>query len=124
MPQILGSRSVLAVCDLALSTKFYIDVLGFTKDAIQSEGWSFLSRDNFRVMLGECVGETPASELGNHSYFVHIAVEGLDQLYEEFRRNGATNMSRPEDKPWGLQEFRVQTPDGHRIVFGERLSKH
>jgi hypothetical protein len=26
------------------------------------------------------------------------------------------------DKPWGMREFAVVTPDGHRIVFGERLS--
>ncbi len=78
---------VLNVKDVEASTKFYTEVLGFKKDPIEADGWSFLSRDNFCVMLGECVGETPASELGNHSYFVHIRVEGLDQLYAEFLSN-------------------------------------
>jgi uncharacterized glyoxalase superfamily protein PhnB len=25
------------------------------------------------------------------------------------------------DKPWGMREFAIVTPDGHRIVFGEEL---
>ena len=36
--------------------------------ATSTDGWSFLSRDEFSVMLGECRDERPASELGDHSY--------------------------------------------------------
>ena len=122
MPRMLSSRSVLAVRDLRISTRFYVDTLGFQRDPIEAEGWSFLSRDGFRVMLGECVNETPASELGNHSYFAYVTVEGVDQLYEELRSRRAPKMSMPEDKPWGLREFDLQTPDGHRIVFGETIT--
>jgi len=25
------------------------------------------------------------------------------------------------DKPWGMREFGVRTPDGHRIMFGQEL---
>jgi hypothetical protein len=25
------------------------------------------------------------------------------------------------DKPWGMREFAIVTPDGHRIVFGEEM---
>jgi len=25
------------------------------------------------------------------------------------------------DKPWGMREFAIVTPDGHRIVFGETV---
>ncbi len=54
MAQIVNSRCVLAVRDLEVSTRYYMDVLGFRKDPISAEGWSFLTRDSFRVMLGEC----------------------------------------------------------------------
>jgi hypothetical protein len=27
------------------------------------------------------------------------------------------------DKPWGIREFSVVTPDGHRIGFGELIDK-
>jgi hypothetical protein len=32
---------------------------------------------------------------------------------------GAKILSTIADKPWGIREFSVETPDGHRIVFGQ-----
>jgi uncharacterized glyoxalase superfamily protein PhnB len=120
MHRIVDSRCVLAVRDLKESTRFYMDVLGFRRDfGDGSDGWSFLSRDNFKVMLGECPDEKPASELGNHSYFVYLIVEGVDQLHQEISARGADVISTPETKPWGLREFGIRTPDGHRMSFGE-----
>ena len=123
MHRIVDSRCVLAVRDLKKSTQFYIDVLGFRRDfGDGSDGWSFLSRDNFKLMLGECPDEKPASELGDHSYVVYLIVEGLDQLHQEISARGAKVISDPRDEPWGLREFGIRTPDGHRIRFGEPIS--
>ena len=121
MPKIINSWCVLAVRNLEASTRYYIDILGFKKEPINGPGWSFLSRDTFRVMLGECVDERPAAELGNHSYFAYWNVEGVDDLYREFVAKGALVTSTPTNKPWGLREFFLSTPDGHRIVCGETL---
>lgn len=121
MAEIVNSRCVLAVRDLAVSTRYYMDVLGFQKDPIDAEGWSFLTRDKFRLMLGECPDERPAGELGNHSYFAYWNVEGVDELYREFVKKGALVSSAPTNKPWGLREFGMSTPDGHRIVVGELI---
>ena len=123
MPRIIDSRCVLAVRDLVTSTRFYTDVLGFTRDfGDGSDGWSFLSRDGFRVMLGECRDAAPAGELGDHSWFVYLTVEGVDQLHADVAHRGAEILSEPATKPWGLREFSLRTPDGHRIVFGEPAS--
>lgn len=121
MASIVNSRCVLAVRDLALSARYYMDVLGFVEDPIHAPGWRFLTRDCFRVMLGECVDERPAGELGNHSWFAYWNVEGVDALHEEFAGKGAVILSKPTDKPWGLREFVLTTPDGHRIVCGEEI---
>ena len=77
MAKIINSRCVLAVRDLKVSTRYYIDVLGFRKDPIDAAGWSFLTRDSFRVMLGECKDAQPAGDLGDHSYFAYWNVEGI-----------------------------------------------
>ena len=123
MARIVNSRLVLAVRDLKLSTDYYVDVLGFSRDPIDAPGWSFLTRDTVRVMLGECPDEVPASELANHSYVAYWNVEGVDQLYEEVRSRGALLSSAPQDKPWGLREFGLRTPDGHRITCGEIVAR-
>jgi catechol 2,3-dioxygenase-like lactoylglutathione lyase family enzyme len=123
MHRIVDSRCVLAVRDLQESTRFYVDVLGFRRDfGDGSDGWSFLSRDAFKVMLGECPEEKPASELGDHSYVAYLIVEGVDQLYQELSARGAHVISQPADEPWGQREFGIRTPDGHRIRFGEPIA--
>ena len=77
MVKLIESRLVLAVRDLRASTQFYTDVLGFSRDfGDESIGWSFLSRDGFKVALGECPDERPASEIGNHSYVAYVTREG------------------------------------------------
>ena len=123
MGRIVNSRLVLAVRDLKVSTDYYVDVLGFSRDPIDAAGWSFLTRDTVRVMLGECPDEVPASELANHSYVAYWNVEGVDELYEDIRSRGALLSSSPEDKPWGLREFGLRTPDGHRITCGELIAR-
>ena len=123
MVQLLTARTVLAVRDLAASTHFYTDVLGFTRDfGDSSDGWSFLSRGGFRVMLGGCPTALPASELGDHSYVAYVLVDDVDQLYDEFVTRGAPVTSAPTSQPWGLREFGLRTLDGHRLQFGQPLA--
>ena len=120
MIEVKGTWHVLAVNDLEKSTQYYIDILGF-KLEFSVEGWRFLSRGVFRVMLGECPDEVPASEINNHSYIAYINVEGIDALYAEFKNNGAKFTQEVADKPWDMREFGIVTPDGHRMMFGEEI---
>lgn len=112
---------MLAVRDLKLSTRFFTDVLGFQKEPIAAPGWSFLAKDAFRVMLGECPDEVRAHDTGNHSWFIHVIVTGLDAYHADVRAKGAEILVAPADRPWGMREFVLRTPDGHRMVFGELL---
>ena len=113
-------RCVLAVPDLAASVDYYTRVLGLAVD-FTVPGWAFLSRGSFRVMLGECADAMPAHETGDHSYFVYVTVEGIDELYGELVGKGVTLTQKLADKPWGMREFGVRTPDGHRIMLGQEM---
>jgi len=73
------------------------------------------------VMLGHCPNEVPASKIGDHSYVAYVVVDSVDSLYHEFRSREVQLMSVPESKPWGMREFLVTTPDGHRIMFGQDI---
>lgn len=114
---------MLAVRELARSTRFFTEVLGFAPDMTSPPGWSFLARDGIRVMLGECPDEMLAEQTGNHSWFIHIAMEGLDAYHQDVVARGAQVLSPPADRPWGLREFVLRTPDGHRMVFGEVIAR-
>jgi uncharacterized glyoxalase superfamily protein PhnB len=120
MAELTKVRSVLAVQNLAMSVAFYTRVLGMAVD-FTAPGWAFLSRGSFRLMLGECADAMAAHETGDHSYFVYVTVDGINEFYEELVGNGATLLQILTDKPWGMREFGVHTPDGHRIMFGEEI---
>lgn len=94
-------------------------MLGFTVDSIEAPGWSFLTRDGTHLMLGACPDEIDASETGNHSWFLHIMVEGIDDFHREVSGKGAQIVVPIGDRSHGHREFVLKTPDGHRILFGE-----
>ena len=119
MARLEGTRLILAVRNLRTATDFYVNALGFQRDfGDESDGWSWLSRDHFRVGLGECADAVPANELGDHSYVVYVNVDDIDELYAEFASRGVSIRTPPATKPWGMREFALQTPDGHRMTFG------
>lgn len=120
MSDILAATYVLAVQDLAASRLFYLEKLGFSED-LHVDGWSFLSRGACRLRLGHCPGITPISKCQDHSWFAYLHVSDAFSLYREVTQNGVEVWQELEVKPWGMREFAIVTPDGHRIVFGEKL---
>ncbi len=120
MPKILQNHYVLAVHDVRASAKFYVDVLGFEMVA-EPEGWIFVKKDACMIMLGECPDDMHPSELGCHNYFAYLRVDDADAYHAQLRANGATTLKDVADKPWGMREFAVETPDGHRIMIGHSI---
>lgn len=123
MPTILRTRVVLAVQDLPRATRYFTDVLGFAADDIRSPGWSFLSKDQCAVMLGECPDEMSAEQTGNHAWCLHLLVDDVDGYYAELQARGAQLLNMPTDRAYGLREFLVRTPDGHRLMVGQVIGQ-
>lgn len=119
--KVVHTHHVLAVKDLAVSAAYFKEKLGFELN-FTAPGWEFLTFGDFKVMLGECRDAPWAHETGDHSWFAHALVENVDEVFAEVTGNGAEILSKIENKPWGIREFCVRTPDGHRIVFGQLLS--
>jgi uncharacterized glyoxalase superfamily protein PhnB len=120
--KVVHTRHVLAVKDLKVETEYYIDKLGFERD-FTAPGWEFLSFGDFKVMLGECADEMTAEATGNHSWFAHALVENVDEVYQELIDRGAKILSPITNQHWGIRDFGVVTPDGHRILFGQLIAE-
>lgn len=118
MRKVVQTRHVLAVKDLKSQAAYFVDQLGFDRD-FTAPGWEFLSFGSFKVMLGECSDEVTAGETGNHSWFAHALVENVDEVHAELVERGAKILTPIGDRPWGIRDFTVATPEGHRIVFGQ-----
>ncbi len=121
MSELLSSTFVLAVNDLDASRRYYIDLLGF-EETLQADGWSFLRRGACQLRLGHCPDARPMSACQDHSWFAYLQVDDAAALYREYLARQVAIWHALEDKPWGMREFALVTPDGHRIVFGQAIA--
>jgi predicted enzyme related to lactoylglutathione lyase len=110
---------VLAVPDLARSSAFYRDVLGFEIREL-AEGWLLYVKDTCRIMAGECKDALPPRALGDHSYFGYLVVDDVDEYHRRVVESGTEIVKVLTTEPWGLREFGLRTADGHRIMLGSR----
>jgi catechol 2,3-dioxygenase-like lactoylglutathione lyase family enzyme len=101
MFKVSKTQHVLAVNDLDASDKFFTEKLGFTLKS-RIDGWSFLSLDNFHLLVGHCEGEVLAKDTNNHSYFAYVNCEGIDELFTQYKVRGVEFTQRIANKPWGL----------------------
>jgi uncharacterized glyoxalase superfamily protein PhnB len=74
-------------------------------------------------MMGHCPDAMAPSATGDHSYFGYIEVVDANALHDEFVSRGAIILQPPSDKPHGMREFLVGTPDGHRMMIGQDLAR-
>jgi uncharacterized glyoxalase superfamily protein PhnB len=114
-------RFVIAVRDLAASSEFYRDVLGFDVQEM-APGWCWFASGACSIMAGECPDAVPASELGDHSYFAYLVVDRVDDYYLRATARRAEITKPLRDEPWAMREFGVRTVDGHRLMIGSPLS--
>lgn len=63
----------------------------------------------------------PVSDGGDHAWFAYLQVSDAQALHDEFAATGVRFWHPLQDKPWGMREFAILTPDGHKIVFGQDL---
>lgn len=109
---------VLQVADVGRSIDWFVAVFGFDADPFPRTppyGFAILRRDSTEIMLqhGDAPPALDAEDEG-WSVYLRIAGDGLLELAESVRR--ATPLVRgPERAFYGLVEFEVIDPDGHRI---------
>ena len=122
-PQLVDWLFVLAVRDLERSADYLRRVLGFADEPVDAPGWRFIARDGCRIRLGHCPDAAPAAAIGDHSYFAYLMTNDARALFDRATAAGAEVRAAIEDKPWGIREFCIAMPEGHRIVVGEVLRR-
>ena len=97
----------LPSANLERSARYYTEKLGFTRQ------WAFpdiisISRDDVAIFFRKTEERiTPQ---------VHwIFSEDVDATHTEMKEAGAAIVEPIENKPWGLRQFTVEDPDGHRF---------
>jgi len=109
--------TVIAVRDMNATAEYFRDALGFAIDWAEATDWRLVSRGQVRLMIGHCPNVIPISELGDHGYVAYLKVEDIGALHSELVGRGAIIRMPPTDRPYGMREMLVATPDGHRIMI-------
>jgi len=111
---------VLAVPDAEITAAWWIGAMGFER-VFEAPGFVFVRRGACMLRLGSCPDALAPSDLGDHGYFGYVMVTSVDQLYREISSANVDVISPPTDRPWGIREMGVRTPDGHRVMFAQEL---
>jgi len=109
---------VLQVADVGRSIDWYVAAFGFDPDPFPRNppyAFAILRRDGAEIMLqGEGSSRPPDATEDGWTVYLRIADDGLLDLADSVGR--ATPLVRgPERMFYGLVEFEVLDPDGHRI---------
>ena len=117
MIEFLSCRPNVEVDDLAPAAAFLREVLGFEVEVDEPEmGLMLLRRDSVGLALVRS-----ASPGVNATTAAYIGVTGVDALHERCAAQGARIVTGLADHPWGLRDFVVEMPGGHRLALGERV---
>lgn len=104
------ANPVLAVHDLERSATWFRDVLGCETVEVDPGNWTFCRSGSVDFMLGRCPEAVPASEL-----------DDLDAFHARALATAAEITKPPTVEPWGMREFGLRSPDGHRFMLAESV---
>lgn len=120
----LGAEPQLFVTNIAESTRFFVDRLGFRTVFLHGEPpyYGQVERGGARLNL-RCV-EAPvidpalrdAEELLAASLTVETRAE-IDALAAEFQARDVPVFQPPRDEPWGARDFIIRDIDGNLLLF-------
>jgi catechol 2,3-dioxygenase-like lactoylglutathione lyase family enzyme len=121
----------LIVRDVARSTAFYRDVLGFTVHQTVPDApphvFVWLTRGDVTVFLNDPAAVAKdIPSLGMPAFggtgTLFIVLEGVDALHAQIAGQVPVVMSL-RTQFYGMREFAIHDPDGHLITFAERVSE-
>lgn len=106
----------LPVSDVLAAADFYTKRLGFSLGFTSGDppGLAGVNLGQVQIFLEQ---GTPNPQ-GCSVYFV---VGDADELYEFQRANGVEIVMPPEDRPYGLRDYRVRDLYGYALNFGHHL---
>ena len=120
----------LIVRDVAASTRFYTEVLGFTIKQTVPDAAPFvfvwLERGAVPVFPTDAAAVAPdipasATPTFGGTAALFVAVEGVDALHAAVAPPTPVVMSL-RTQFYGMREFAIHDPDGHLITFAERVA--
>jgi catechol 2,3-dioxygenase-like lactoylglutathione lyase family enzyme len=112
-----GAATVLVVTDVAKSTAYYRDALGFTVTFQDGEPISYACLCRDEVPLHLLAAQKTRRQPGNGG--ICVFVKDVDGLHAELLFRGANMINAPQDRDYGTRDFDVVDLDGNQLTFGK-----
>jgi len=118
---------MLGVLNVTAAVDFFATKLGFTRpERLYGEPggqpvYGIVSRAGVSVHLQLRHGAVfpgPRTEHDGDAYFL---VADIDALATEFAAKGVKFLRGVQDEPYGIRDFTIEIPEGHRLTFGTPL---
>jgi catechol 2,3-dioxygenase-like lactoylglutathione lyase family enzyme len=109
---------MLPVKSMPASIEFY-QKLGFSVEQRNDDwGWAMLSFDECRLMVDQSIN---VSSNAPRQSVLYLYPENIVEYHEQVRKNG---LSIPNlgTTFYGMNEFRLDDPDGNRLWIGQNAS--
>jgi len=112
----------LTVKDLPASLAWYRDIAGFTLDReYEREGKvlaAALKAGDVRLLIAQDDGSKGWDRIKGEGFSLQITTaQNVDELANRIKELGGTLLAEPADMPWGARIFRLQDPDGFKLVI-------
>jgi catechol 2,3-dioxygenase-like lactoylglutathione lyase family enzyme len=99
----------LPVVDLNRATDYYCDKLGFKREWALPE---IVAVARGKVVIFFRLSPPPIAPQCHW-----IFADDVDATFAEMRAGSAMIVDPISDKPWGLRQFTIQDPDGHKFYI-------
>jgi uncharacterized glyoxalase superfamily protein PhnB len=117
----------MTVKDLAASTEWYSNVLGFTvEDRREVDGKLRavrLAAGHVRLLLNQDDGAKGFDRIKGQGFSLYMTThQSVDDIAARAKSNGARLDVEPADMPWGVRMISLHDPDGFKLVIAKPLS--
>jgi len=106
---------ILRVENMAVSLRFYVDVLGFENAAWGNDDFTHISCGGTGIYLSR-------GAQGAGRAWVWVGVDNVEKLHREYQSRGVTFRLPPTNYPWAL-EMQIEDPDGNVLRIGSEPKK-
>ncbi|HMF84377.1 MAG TPA: VOC family protein [Acidimicrobiia bacterium] len=117
----LNASAIISVDDVARTVAFYVDELGLE---LEHEMWGDPPEHASLTAGATTLHFEKRSPTKPATAYVTFYVDGVDELFADYRDRGITILSEPEDQPWGGRIFMIDDLNGNMVMFAELTEEH
>lgn len=126
-PQLSIAYPQIFVADVTRASDFYVRKLGFSIEYLYGEPpfYGLVSRGEAYLNLRYvCVPAIDAALRDRETLLsANIPVDGVKELFLEFKRSGVEIFQTLKEQPWGADDFIIRDLDGNLICFASPTEK-